>query len=166
MHLFIIMAIHDSTATPFCKLAMLCYHYVSFVVSFILTIPNSYCQVTVNTIPEQIDGGSPLVLGVENSNDVTIVCEIFFNGDNPFVTSWRLITVDDTSVLSFDINGTANSEASQPFAVTGKPAGSQITRANLTIINFTSSLDMSVLECITGSNIVGNFTIRLIGIII
>ena len=143
---------------------MLCYRYVSFVVSFILTIPNSYCQFSSNTIPEQINGGSPIVLGIENSNDVKIVCETFFNITNPLITAWRLISGGVPSVLSFDINGTAISEASQPFSVTGEPIGSQITRANLTIIDFTSSLDMSVLECFSSLTTLGNFTLRIIGI--
>ena len=147
---------------------MLC-HYVPFVVSFILTIPNGYCQLsqlTYNTIPEQINGGSPLVLGIENSNDVKIVCEIFFNITTPFITAWRLVSEDDTNLLRFDINGAANSEASQPFAVTGDVlAGSQTSQANLTIIDFTSSLDMSVLECASSFIILGNFTLRLTGIV-
>ena len=146
---------------------MLC-HYVPFVISFILTIPNGYCQLsqlTYNTIPEQINGGSPIVLGIENSNGVKIVCEIFFNITTPFVTTWRLISGGDSTLLSFDINGAANNEASQPFAVTGELlAGSQLSQANLTIIDFTSSLDMSVLECIS-SGVLGNFTLRLTGIV-
>ena len=41
-----------------------------------------------------------------------------------------------------------SSEATQPFAVTGEVlSGSQTTQANLTIIDFTSSLEMSVLKC-------------------
>ena len=156
---------HDSTATPFCKLAMLCYRYVSFIVTFILTIPNSYCQLTSNTIPEQINGGSPLVLGIENSNDVKIVCEVFFNITNPLITAWRLISGGDTTVLRFDLNGAADSEATQPFAVTGEVlSGSQTTQANLTIIDFTSSLEMSVLECFSSLTTLGNFTLRIIGI--
>ena len=144
---------------------MLCYRYVPLVVSFILTIPNSYYQLTSNTIPEQINGGSPLVLGIANSNDVTIVCEIIFNNTNPLITAWRLITVDATTVLSFDLNGAANNEATQPFAVTGEVlSGSQTTQANLTIIYFTSSLDMSVLECFVSLTTLGNFTLQLIGI--
>ena len=147
---------------------MLC-HYVSFVISFILTIPNGYCQLsqlTTNTIPEQINGGSPLVLGIENSNDVKIVCEIFFNITNPFITAWRLLSKGESTVLSFDINGAGNNEASQPFSVTGEISGIQTTQANLTIIDFTSSLDMSVLECFSSINILGNFTLRLTGITI
>ena len=119
---------------------------------------------TSNTIPEQINGGSPIVLGIENSNGVKIVCEVF-NGDNPFVTEWSLISGGDTTLLDFDINGAANSEASQPFAVTGDVlSGSQTSQANLTIIDFTSSLNVSVLECFSSGITFGNFTLRLIGI--
>ena len=130
-----------------------------------LTVPSSYCQLTSNTIPEQINGGSPIVLGIENSNDATIVCEIF-DGDNPFITAWRLVSGGDTNLLSFDINGAANNPASQPFSVTGDVlSGSQTSQANLTIIDFTSSLDMSVLVCASSTNILGNFTLRLTGIV-
>ena len=94
------------------------------------------------------------------------MCEIF-NGDNPFITAWRLLSGGDTTFLSFDINGAASNEASQPFAVTGDVlAGSQTSQANLTIIDFTSSLDMSVLKCASSINILGNFTLRLTGITI
>ena len=93
------------------------------------------------------------------------MCEIF-NGDNPFITAWRLLSGGDTTLLSFDINGAAISEASQPFSVTGEISGIQTTHANLTIIDFTSSLDMSVLECASSINILGNFTLRLTGITI
>ena len=64
-----------------------------------LPYPNNSKQLLsghcLNTIPEQINGGSPLVLGIENSNDVKIVCEIFFN-DTPLITEWRLVSEDDT----------------------------------------------------------------------
>ena len=112
-----------------------------------------------------MEGSSPLVLGIENSNDVKIVCEIFFNITTPLVTAWRLISGGDTTVLRFDFNGDADSEASQPFAVTGDVlAGSQTSQANLTIIDFTSSLDMSVLKCFSSLTTLGNFTLRFIGI--
>ena len=139
---------------------------VLLVVSLILTIPNSYCQITVNTIPEQINGESSLILGVENSNDVTIVCEIFYNG-NPFITNWRLVSGDDTFRLRFHANGTGNNvlnDLSLQFSVTGEISGTHTTQANLTIIDFTSSLDMSVIECFSSINTLGNFTLRLIGI--
>ena len=139
---------------------------VLFVISFILTIPNSYCQsFSSNTIPEQINGGSPIVLGIENSNDVKIVCEIFYGG-NPVITEWRFISGGDTTLLRFDINGDAINEGSQPFSITGEVlAGSQLSQANLTIIDFTSSLDTSVLECYSPPNTHGNFTLRIIGIV-
>ena len=139
---------------------------VLFVISFILTIPNSYCQLTSNTIPEQINGGSPIVLGIENSNDVKIVCEIFYNGNTSFITEWRLLSGGNTTLLRFDINGDAINEGSQPFSITGEVlAGSQLSQANLTIIDFTSSLDTSVLECYSPPNTHGNFTLRIIGIV-
>ena len=139
---------------------------VLLVVSFILTIPTSYCQLTTNTIPEQINGGSPIVSGIENSNDVTIVCEIFSDG-NPFLTNWRLVSGGDTFRLRFHANGTGNNvlnDLSLQFSVTGEISGTQTTQANLTIIDFTSSLNMSVLECFSSINALGNFTLRLIGI--
>ena len=136
---------------------------VLLVVSFILTIPNSYCQITVNTIPEQINGESSLILGVENSNDVKIVCEIFYHG-NPFLTNWRLLSGGDTFLLTFHANGTGNNDLSLQFSITGEPAGSQTTQANLTIIDFTSSLNVSVLECFSSGITLGSFTLRLIGI--
>ena len=135
------------------------------VVCLCLAVTQGTSQLTSNTIPEQINGGSPLVLGTENSNDVTIVCEVIFNNTNPLITAWRLITVDATTVLSFDLNGAANNEATQPFAVTGEVlSGSQTTQANLTIIDFTSSLDMNVLECFVSLTTLGNFILRIIGI--
>ena len=138
---------------------------VLFVISFILTIPNSYCQsFSSNTIPEQINGGSPLVLGIENSNDVKIVCEIIYNDTISVITNWRLLSGGDTFLLRFHGNGTANNEASQPFSVTGEPTSQGPTQSNLTIIDFTNSLDMSVMECFTSQITFGNFTFRLIDI--
>ncbi len=125
-------------------------------------IPNRYCQLTSNTIPEQINGGSPIVAATDN-NTTTILCEIF-NGDTQFITSWRLITDGVPVLLSFDVDGSANNIASQPFSVTGEPSSQTTTQSNLTIINFTSTLDTSVLECFSNPDTYGNFTLRLIGI--
>ena len=78
------------------------------------------------------------MLGIENSNDVKIVCELFFDVTNPRITSWRLLTEGVPTTLSFDINGAANNAASQPFSVTGEVlTPSQTSQANLTIIDFT-----------------------------
>ena len=147
------------------QLVIMMMRNVLFVISLVLTIPNSYCQVFSNTIPEQVNGGSPIVSGIENSNDVKIVCEVFFN-DTPLITEWRLITEGVSSLLLFHANGTGNNElndVSLQFSVTGVSSGSQTTQANLTIINFTSSLDTSVIECFSSINTLGNFTLQLIG---
>ncbi len=127
-------------------------------------IPNYDCQsLTSNTIPEQINGGSPIVAVTDNNNTTMILCEIFF-GDTQFITSWRLITDGVPALLSFTVNGIANNIASQPFNVTGEPTSQSTTQSNLTIVNFTSSLDRSVLECFSNPETFGNFTLRLIGI--
>ncbi len=129
-------------------------------------IPNYDCQsFTSNVIPEQINGGSPIVSATDNSNTTMILCELFF-GDTPIIITWRLLSGEDTILLSFTVNGTANNVASQPFSVTGIPTSQATTQSNLTIVNFTSSLDRSVLECFQGSDTIGNFTLRLIGIFI
>ncbi len=138
-----------------------------FAVCILLTgiIPNYDCQVISNTIPEQINGGSPIVVATDSSNTTMILCEIF-NGDIPIIITWRLITDGVPVLLSFDVDGSATNIASQPFSVTGIPTSLATTQSNLTIINFSSSLDMSVLECITDNVPFGNFTLRLIGIFI
>ena len=125
-------------------------------------LPNGYCQLTSNTIPEQISGGSPVVFASENATDVTVVCEIF-NGDNPRATVWILTSGGVTNILRFFANGTAEDDTSQNFFVSGEPFLQQTTEANLTILTFTNSLNGSLLECLSGNTMVGNFTLRLAG---
>ncbi len=138
---------------------------VLFAVCILLTsiIPIYDCQVISNTIPEQINGGSPIVAATDSSNTTMILCEIF-NGDIPIITSWRLISDSVPVLLRFTVNGIANNVASQPFYVTGEPTSQSTTQSNLTIVNFTSTSDRSVLECFSNPETFGNFTLRLIGI--
>ena len=119
-------------------------------------------QLTSVTIPEQINGGSPIVSATEDALDIKVVCEIF-NGDIPFITDWRLIMNGNPTLLRFFSNGTASDSASQNFSVTGEPTGSQTTSSNLTILKFSRTLDQNILECFTGGITLGNFTLRLIG---
>ena len=129
---------------------------------FYLVLSNGLCQLTSNTIPEQISKGSPVVFGSENEVDVTIVCEIFING-NPTFTTWKLASGDSVSILRFFANGTGMDDVSQNFFSIGNPLGQSTTGANLTILTFTNSLNGIILECISGSTVLGNFSLRLLG---
>ena len=65
---------------------------VLLAVCILLIIPNYDCQsFTSNVIPEQINGGSPIVSATDNSNTTMILCELFF-GDTPIIITWRLLS--------------------------------------------------------------------------
>ena len=137
----------------------------AFFLCLVLALPTiSRCQSFSKTIPEQISGGgSPIVTAFENATNITVVCEIFNTLGDPSFTSWRLTNEGSVTPLLFFFNGTGMDYDSQNFFVTGDPLGFQTTRANLTVILFRNSLNGSVLECLAGQTVLGNFTLRLIG---
>ena len=123
-----------------------------------------YCQVVnVITDPPQIsDTESPTVYAIENSTNVSIFCNVTF-GNIQLVTLWRLtkeLSVDD---LDFNINGTAANTDSSNFYVTGEPLSGGTTRANLSILLFDSLLDTALIHCGSGSDLPGEFNLRLLG---
>ena len=138
---------------------------------FIIIIIVSYssllvhCQVNVITVPPQISvTEGPIVYGIENSINVSFFCNVTF-GDLQFVTSWRTIKNGTQTNLVFNSDGTGANADSSNFYVTGELFSVDTTRANLSILVFDSSLDMTELRC-GSADFPGEFNLRLIGMII
>ena len=85
--------------------------------------------------------------------NIRVYCEVTFNGNLTF-TTWQVTRVGQlTFPLTFDINGTGISLNSENFIATGVPIANEISRSNLTILIFDSSLDMILLECGFGKTV-------------
>ena len=135
---------------------------IIFVLFIIYLLRNCYCQRTVTTYPMSINGETPIVPAVENTNDITVVCVILFNG-NPFITGWQITKSGGSeTLLAFSLNGTGNNPDSSNFFVTGEPSIPATTQSNFTILTFDSSLDMATLDCLDGNEVVGSFFLRII----
>ena len=116
----------------------------------------------LSTFPVSENGGTPIVAAIENAINVRVFCEVTFN-NNPSFTTWQLTTFGEPRfLLTFDINGTGISPNSQNFMANGVPVGNGISRSNLTILTFDSSLDMTLLECGLGNTVMANFILRII----
>ena len=129
----------------------------------IYLLRNCYCQRTVTTYPMPVNEETPIVSAVENTNDITVVCVILFNG-NPFITGWQIAKSGEMeTLLAFNLNGTGNNPDSSNFFVTGEPSIPATTQSNFTILTFDSSLNMATLDCLDGNEVVGSFSLRILG---
>ena len=114
------------------------------------------------TYPVSQDGQIPVLAEVEDAMNIRVYFEVTFNGD-PTFTDWILTRLGANPILlDFDVNGTGIPSNSQNFVATGVPVGNGISRSNLTILTFDSSLDMALLECGLSNNVIANFTLRII----
>ena len=69
-----------------------------------------------------VNGETSIVAGVENTNDITVVCVILFNG-NPFIIGWKITKSGGSeTLLAFNLNGTGNNPDSSNFFVNGEPS--------------------------------------------
>ena len=126
------------------------------------------CQVNVITIPPQIGvTEGPIVYGIENSTNITVVCDVTLtSNDAQLVTTWRIMKGESLDIFVFNSDGTGANADSSNFYVTGELFSLDTTRANLSILVFDSSLDMALLQCGSGQSFPGEFNMRLIGMII
>ena len=135
---------------------------IIFVLFIIYLLRNCYCQRTVTTYPMPVNEETPIVPAVENTNDITVVCVILFNG-NPFITGWQIAKSGEMeTLLTFNLNGTGNNPDSSNFFVTGEPSIPATTQSNFTILTFDSSLNMATLDCLDGNEVVGSFFLKVI----
>ena len=114
----------------------------------------------LSTYPVSQDGQTPVIAAVEGAMNVMVFCEVTFENNTVF-TTWQLTKVGELRFpLAFDINGTGTN--SENFIATGVPIGNEISRSNLTILTFDSSLDMALLQCGLGNTVLANFTLRIV----
>ena len=104
------------------------------------------------TDPFVENGGTVVLPAPENAANVSVFCQVSFQG-TPAVTNWFLT-----------LNGGTRSEVTSgpSFQLTG---GSMFT--NLTIVSFSTDLDMAILECnnvfISPNDETAFFLLRIIG---
>ena len=128
----------------------------------IYLLRNCYCQRTVTTYPMPVNGETPIVPAVENTNDISVVCVILYNG-NPYITGWQITkSGESTTPFAFNIDGTGKNPDSSNFFVTGEPSTPATTQSNFTILIFDSSLNMATLDCLDGNEVVGSFFLKVI----
>ena len=138
-------------------------HVVAVVLVLVSLLDNSN---GLSTYPVSQDGQTPVIAAVEGAMNIMVFCEVTFNGD-PTFTTWQITRVGELRFpLTFDINGTGTSPNSENFMATGVPIGNEISRSNLTILIFDSSLDMILLECGLANTVMANFTLRIISMLL
>ena len=134
-------------------------HVVAVVLGLISLLDNSN---GLSTYPVSQDGQTPVLAAVKGAMNIMVFCEVTFENNTVF-TTWQLTKVGELRFpLVFDINGTGTSPNSDNFMATGVPIGNEISRSNLTILTFDSSLDMALLECGLGNTVLANFTLRIV----
>ena len=115
----------------------------------------------LSTYPVSQDGQTPVIAAVEGAMNIKLFCEVTFNG-NPSFTTWQLTKFGSLRyLLTFDVNGTGTPPNSENFMATGVPVGNSLSRSNLTILTFNSSLDKALMECGLSNTVMANFTLRI-----
>ena len=106
------------------------------------------------THPVGLGGANPLVLAAEDTENVTIFCELILDG-SIIVSQWSIITETNPmrTFLSFTLEGGGH----ENFMV------SQIGdfRRNFTILKFNSSLDNAQIGCGASGIVVVRFALKL-----
>ena len=117
----------------------------------------------LSTDPVSVNGETPIVSAPSGPTNAMIYCAVTLENGNPTVTSWQLTLVGQPRMfINFD-NGSAT-VAGITFITSGDLLfGSIISQSNLTILNYTSSIDNALLECGLGNTVLANFTLRVIG---
>ena len=134
----------------------------------LLTIFLFFClssySTSLSTDPVSIDGETPVVSAVEGTKDVTVFCAVELSNGNPSFTNWEITRVGSqgSKLLTFNASGDADGPSSENFRVTGEPLFSGTRQSNLTILTFDRSLDNALLECLEGTTVMANFTLKLI----
>ena len=135
-------------------------HVVAVVLDLVSVLDNSN---GLSTYPVSQDGQTPVIAAVEGAMNIMVFCEVTLSNDNPTFTNWILTRVGENPIpLDFDTNGTGIPPNSENFMATGIPLGSGVSRSNLTILTFDSSLDKTLLGCARSNTVLANFTLRLI----
>ena len=97
------------------------------------------------THPIGVDGANPLVLAVEDSINVTLLCEVVENGQTSVSTEWRFISDPESNssgtILSFYANGTVAGYEKKFMSL---PNDNQ---TNLTILTFDRTFDNKKIDC-------------------
>ena len=96
------------------------------------------------THPIGVDGANPLLLAVEDSKNVTLLCEVVENGETS-LTEWRIISDPESNpngnILFFYANGTGCEEN---FMLSPNPDNQS---SNLTILTFNATFDNKQIGC-------------------
>ena len=110
------------------------------------------------THPIGVDGTNPLVLAVEDSKNVTLLCEVVENG-RISITEWRIISDPESNpngtIIFFHKNGTGYEEN---FMLSLNPDN----RSNLTILTFNRTFDNQQIGCGYNGTILIRFDLKLI----
>ena len=112
------------------------------------------------THPIGIDGANPLVLAVEDSINVTLLCEVVENGQTSISTEWRWISDPESNlngtILFFYANGTGCEEN---FMLSPNPDNQS---NNLIILTFNGTFDNKQIGCGHNGKILIRFDLKLI----
>ena len=129
---------------------------------FILVIltPCVVSQVYNYTTIPPTDGGLAYVFADEGTN-VTVFCQEFLNG-NRFLVSWQIQRATESTFTEIEFTdgvSTGPDDVAGDITVTGDFLSDVLTfRSNLTIIEFTSDYDGSMISCGSSPNpIIFNF---------
>ena len=116
----------------------------------------------LSTDPVSVNGETPILSAPSGPTNVMVYCAVLLTNGNPSITQWQLTLAGQGRVgILFNENGFSN-VAGINFTVTGDPIGNTNRHSNLTILNFDSILDNALLECGRGSEVLANFTLRVI----
>ena len=111
------------------------------------------------THPIGVDGANPLVLAVEDSKNVTLLCEVVENGETSISTEWRWISDPESNpngtILFFHANGTGCEENFMSLNPDNESS-------NLTILTFNGTFDNKKIGCGHNGTILIRFDLKLI----
>ena len=110
------------------------------------------------THPIGVDGANPLVLFVEDSKNVTLLCAVVENG-RISITEWRIISDPESnpngSILFFHKNGTGYEEN---FVL----SLNSDNRSDLTILSFNRTFDNKQIGCGYNGTILIRYDLKMI----
>ena len=129
------------------------------IVLVLLYCTRETCGQTFSTIifPEGIDGGNPIISAVENTENVTFLCEVTRISDGvQRQTRWFLIKDGVQTDITFTAEGLGQT-GFENYVVSP-----ETFRSNITVLVFDETFDNYQIGCVAGGEIVSRFDLRII----